>query len=256
MNSWTPVTPELAEYQEYELAYPELEAAFSAESFETGNRSRPGVPRPAAPSGRVVQLPPVYIVSGPPFQILNRFAFNSAALTADHLALVRGIACHVRDSQRTSRPVRLIVLEGHTDNAGSDDVNIRLGQQRADAVRAVLARELGNLAVQLVAQSLGKSSPAASNAEPGCRALNRRVEVFLSRAAQPGGTLPGGGTPPGSRVPPGSRTPPGGGPGGGWRGCVTDCIREAERRAGHPLSREEQWRIRRRCERDCSGRPV
>jgi outer membrane protein OmpA-like peptidoglycan-associated protein len=70
-------------------------------------------------------------------------------------------------------------LEGHTDAIGSDDYNLKLSQQRADAVRDFLVEQGVSLA-NISAVGLGKDSPVASNDTAAGRQQNRRVELVVS----------------------------------------------------------------------------
>ena len=69
--------------------------------------------------------------------------------------------------------------EGHTDATGSDSLNQRLSEQRAEAVRAYLESQ-GIAAANLSAQGFGKEKPVADNATAKGRQQNRRVEIVLS----------------------------------------------------------------------------
>lgn len=66
-------------------------------------------------------------------------------------------------------------INGHTDNVGGYDYNIRLSIQRADAVAAI-ARSVGANVTSV--QGFGYTQPRASNATVEGRAQNRRVEVM------------------------------------------------------------------------------
>ncbi len=68
-------------------------------------------------------------------------------------------------------------IEGHTDNTGSADVNKRLSQERAEAVRAHLVAEYGVAADRLEAVGYGPEQPATSNDTAEGRQTNRRVEL-------------------------------------------------------------------------------
>jgi outer membrane protein OmpA-like peptidoglycan-associated protein len=70
-------------------------------------------------------------------------------------------------------------LEGHTDSVGGDDYNLKLSQNRADAVRDFLA-EQGVAAANITAVGLGKSDPVATNDSAAGRQQNRRVELVVS----------------------------------------------------------------------------
>jgi outer membrane protein OmpA-like peptidoglycan-associated protein len=96
-------------------------------------------------------------------------------------------------------PDRNIVIEGHTDDRGSDASNQQLSQKRADAVRQYLESR-GVPAERMRAIGRGETNPVASNETPEGRANNRRVEVIVepassaegrSDAAPPGATSSG-----------------------------------------------------------------
>lgn len=81
-------------------------------------------------------------------------------------------------------PERKVLIEGFTDNTGSDALNMRLSQERADAV----ARELINYGIsasRISTRGYGKAFPVASNATAADRAMNRRVEVTVSNDDKP-----------------------------------------------------------------------
>jgi outer membrane protein OmpA-like peptidoglycan-associated protein len=67
-------------------------------------------------------------------------------------------------------------IEGHTDNVGGKDANLKLSQARADAVRAWLTSH-GIAASRLTTQGLGDSKPVADNATDDGKAKNRRVAL-------------------------------------------------------------------------------
>lgn len=73
-----------------------------------------------------------------------------------------------------------VVIEGHTDNAGDDALNLHLSQQRAQSVLAYLNNN-GIQAGRLTAKGFGESSPIASNDSVEGRAQNRRIEFVVSR---------------------------------------------------------------------------
>jgi OmpA-OmpF porin, OOP family len=72
------------------------------------------------------------------------------------------------------------VISGHTDNQGSDALNIPLSKARAGSVIAWLTAH-GVAAGRLEPEGFGSTRPVADNATAGGRALNRRVEVALAR---------------------------------------------------------------------------
>ena len=70
---------------------------------------------------------------------------------------------------------RSVVLEGHTDERGSREYNLALGQKRAEAVRRAL-NLVGGQDSQIEAVSFGEEKPAAFGGSEDDHALNRRVE--------------------------------------------------------------------------------
>ena len=82
-----------------------------------------------------------------------------------------------------------IQLEGHTDSIGADEYNMKLSQERADAVQEYLALQ-GVSTANLSAVGLGKASPVASNDTDTGRQQNRRVEMVVSGEPIGVGSLP------------------------------------------------------------------
>ena len=72
-------------------------------------------------------------------------------------------------------PDLIVVLEGHTDNRGSDLYNAQLSKARAHVVRRELLGMGGIEPSRLIAVGFGESSPIASNKDVNGRVLNRRV---------------------------------------------------------------------------------
>ena len=68
-------------------------------------------------------------------------------------------------------------VEGHTDSTGSDKINARLSQERADAVRTYLV-DHGFPADKIKAKGFGSSNPIGDNKTRKGRQENRRVEIF------------------------------------------------------------------------------
>jgi N-acetylmuramoyl-L-alanine amidase/outer membrane protein OmpA-like peptidoglycan-associated protein len=119
--------------------------------------------------------------------VLDRFASDSAALTAAHRTAIAELARTVADSQSGPEPVQSLDLTGHTDSSGDDAYNLEVGRKRAAAVEAELRRQIEALSPRLTGRlafrpsSQGESSPVASNATAEGKARNRRVEVRLGR---------------------------------------------------------------------------
>ncbi len=76
-----------------------------------------------------------------------------------------------------SNPSINIYVVGHTDDTGSYQSNIRLAEQRADAVAASLISRFGVTAERLRPHGVGPLVPIASNTSDAGRQQNRRVEL-------------------------------------------------------------------------------
>lgn len=77
---------------------------------------------------------------------------------------------------------RSVLIEGHTDNVGSDDANQSLSLRRAESVQTALLQR-GVASTQLKAEGRGESTPIASNEDVGGRQQNRRVEMIFADAS-------------------------------------------------------------------------
>jgi len=101
------------------------------------------------------------------------FKINSAELSDDakqELKKVGGILAKYEDTQ--------ILLEGHTDDTGSDDFNMKLSERRAEAVSSYLESE--NVpSSRLKTKWYGESQPKFPNDSEENRVKNRRVELAI-----------------------------------------------------------------------------
>lgn len=77
-----------------------------------------------------------------------------------------------------SQPDVTIWAFGHTDSAGDADANLRLSQERVDAVRDWIIERDGD-SERFFAMGEGEANPIADNSTPEGRAQNRRVEFIL-----------------------------------------------------------------------------
>jgi outer membrane protein OmpA-like peptidoglycan-associated protein len=79
-------------------------------------------------------------------------------------------------------PEKRIVIEGYTDDTGTDAVNLPLSEARAQEVRAYLISR-GVPEANIVAKGFGPMRPIASNKTVEGRATNRRVEIVVPNGA-------------------------------------------------------------------------
>ena len=76
-------------------------------------------------------------------------------------------------------PETNILVEGHTDDVGSDASNMTLSERRANAVGAELKRD-GLAANRLTVKWYGETQPKGDNTTADGRAANRRVEFSIT----------------------------------------------------------------------------
>jgi outer membrane protein OmpA-like peptidoglycan-associated protein len=103
--------------------------------------------------------------------------FNSGKSTFKQqtLPVLKSIASILKEY-----PTAKFSIEGHTDSTGTDMLNQKLSEDRANAVKNFLV-ENGIAADRLSASGFGKSKPIDSNDKESGRANNRRVEVKLMK---------------------------------------------------------------------------
>lgn len=78
-----------------------------------------------------------------------------------------------------------VVVEGHTDSTGSDELNQALSKQRAEAVRAYLVANKTIQTDKIDSRGYGPTRPLASNTTPEGRAINRRIDVVINPSLTP-----------------------------------------------------------------------
>jgi outer membrane protein OmpA-like peptidoglycan-associated protein len=113
--------------------------------------------------------------------VLNSINFdtNKAQMTAASRVSMNGPLEQIRKNMST---IRVIIVEGHTDNVGTDAFNQTLSEKRAKAVREVLMKDLGLTENQVQAQGFGESKPIDTNNSDAGRRKNRRVELKIYRS--------------------------------------------------------------------------
>lgn len=134
--------------------------------------SQPGASQPVGQPGVAVSASSSPVSSAQPGLDLEiRFPFGSAELSGDAKALLQKLAHVLNVGELASRSIKVV---GHTDAAGSDELNRTLSMARAQAVSAYLA-EQGVAGRRLAASGVGKSDQ--KNPQDPLAAENRRVEI-------------------------------------------------------------------------------
>lgn len=101
------------------------------------------------------------------------FEFGRAELRPEARSHLTRIAALLREY-----PERDLLIEGHTDDVGSDAFNVALSERRAASVLGFLAGA-GISPRRMASRGLGESQPLASNATDEGRSQNRRVELVV-----------------------------------------------------------------------------
>ncbi len=72
-----------------------------------------------------------------------------------------------------------LLIEGHTDSTGSDELNQKLSTARAQSVKTYLS-EMGFETSKMNSRGYGPSNPVAPNDNAEGRAKNRRVDIVIT----------------------------------------------------------------------------
>lgn len=107
-------------------------------------------------------------------RLAMEFEYDKAELKGDFAAQIKEIAVFLK-----ANPNAKIELQGHTDNKGGMDYNIRLSRGRARAVRDHLLQVESVEESRMTAKGFGYEKPAASNDSEEGRQRNRRVMAVL-----------------------------------------------------------------------------
>jgi peptidoglycan-associated lipoprotein len=99
------------------------------------------------------------------------FDFDKSEIKPEFAEIVRSNAQNL-----TGHPNLKLKLEGNTDERGTREYNIGLGERRAQAVRRALMLQ-GVAETQLTTVSFGAERPAAEGDDESAWAQNRRVEL-------------------------------------------------------------------------------
>lgn len=110
-----------------------------------------------------------------PSNILSRrsvyFDFDSNVVKDEFKPLVTAHATYLRDNRG-----RKVIIQGNTDERGSREYNIALGQRRADSVKQMMLL-LGAQEAQLESVSFGKEKPRNPGHDEAAWAENRRADI-------------------------------------------------------------------------------
>jgi outer membrane protein OmpA-like peptidoglycan-associated protein len=100
------------------------------------------------------------------------FDYNKASIKPESMGTLNMIMQIMKDN-----PEIKFEVGGHTDADGDDAYNLKLSQQRADAVKNELMK-MGVDAARLTTKGYGETKPVSDNTTPEGKANNRRVEFI------------------------------------------------------------------------------
>lgn len=100
------------------------------------------------------------------------FDYDSSAIKPEYSSVVDAYAKYL-----SANPVAKVRIEGHTDERGSREYNVALGERRANTVKDALVTE-GVSAAQISVISYGEERPAAEGHDESAWAQNRRAQII------------------------------------------------------------------------------
>ncbi|MFC1534922.1 OmpA family protein, partial [Thermodesulfobacteriota bacterium] len=120
---------------------------------------------PGTPTGATVDARGCWVLKGVYFDTAKR------DLKPESFSILDEVVSVLKEN-----PSLKVEVQGHTDNRGSKRYNQKLSENRARSVMGYfISRGIGR--GRLSAKGYGITQPAATNATPEGRALNRRVEL-------------------------------------------------------------------------------
>lgn len=135
----------------------------------------PAVAGPASNQGCPVAEKQLVVITKEKIEILETVYFNSrdASVLPKSFPLLDQVAAII-----ISHPdIKRVQIEGHTDNVGTPEGNLRLSQSRANAVFTYLSKKVDPKRLEPI--GYGSTRPAATNDTEAGRDKNRRVEFKI-----------------------------------------------------------------------------
>ena len=114
--------------------------------------------------------------------ILDRLYFTSGSseLNEESLEQIKATAAILQ-----AYPVLRIQLRGHTDNSGSEEINLELSKERAHSVMVAFIKQ-GVLPMRLSIQGMGSEEAVAENDTEDGKMRNRRIDLSIFQSAEYG----------------------------------------------------------------------
>ncbi|GBE11375.1 outer membrane protein P6 precursor [bacterium BMS3Bbin12] len=103
------------------------------------------------------------------------FAFDRSVVESKYRDIIAAHAAYL-----SAHPPMKVTLEGNTDERGSAEYNLALGERRAEAVKQMMLVQ-GVASAQIRTISFGKERPVCMAHDEACWRLNRRVDIVYSK---------------------------------------------------------------------------
>ncbi len=103
------------------------------------------------------------------------FAFDRSVVESKYRDIIAAHAAYL-----SAHPPVKVTLEGNTDERGSAEYNLALGERRAEAVKQMMLVQ-GVASAQIRTISFGKERPVCTAHDEACWRLNRRVDIVYSK---------------------------------------------------------------------------
>ena len=104
-----------------------------------------------------------------------QFDKGGSRLTNIAKAILDGVALRMKNDLNSTA-----VVTGYSDNAGSEDANMKISQQRADAAKAYLVERHGIDGARIRTEGRGSAEPVADNSTAEGRSKNRRAVIVVT----------------------------------------------------------------------------
>lgn len=179
----TPHPPVLSEPQPIRnYGVPKKVAIAETPAKET-QTATPAVAAEPAERVKIVEVPVEKLVvkEVPKIVEIEKFVFPAVAFRFDSAELTdlgKG-QVYLAAQRLKEKPELRVLVEGHTDNVGTDDYNQKLGLRRAQSVIKELAAQ-GIDGNRMSAASLGETKPVINQETEWAHAVNRRVEFEVN----------------------------------------------------------------------------
>jgi peptidoglycan-associated lipoprotein len=134
-----------------------------------------GIAQPSTPSGTSTLTAQQQALAQIKAKNVVYFDYDSSEIPQEYLSVVSANAAYL-----VKYPTARVRIEGNTDERGSREYNIGLGERRAQVVRKALLAQ-GVADAQLTTVSYGEERPAVEGHDEAAYAQNRRVEFVYAQ---------------------------------------------------------------------------